>query len=157
MSSSATNNIVKGVCFCGDISFEVESCPSRIYQCHCSECRKTTGTSANAGFLVAKNTFRWLTGESHYRTFLKDSGYRVNFCSTCGSPVPNITSMSKNVIWIPAGLLENDPALQVSHHIFVDSKAHWDVIAGEAELQGKLPADIEVLFPVDPREPVNTE
>lgn len=147
MASSAVNNIVKGICFCGDISFEVKNPPATIYQCHCSECRKTTGASANAGFLVAKDTFRWLSGKGNYKTFIKNSGYRVNFCKTCGSPVPNTTSLHKNVMWVPAGLLEGEPELQVAHHIFTDSKASWDEIAGNAQISEELPADIDVLFP----------
>ncbi|MEB4591355.1 FMN-binding negative transcriptional regulator [Candidatus Thiothrix sp. Deng01] len=39
---------MKGSCFCGSIAFEISGEIPDLYQCHCSECRKTTGAAANA-------------------------------------------------------------------------------------------------------------
>ena len=39
---------MKGACLCGKVRFEILGEVPNLYQCHCSECRKATGTSANA-------------------------------------------------------------------------------------------------------------
>jgi len=140
-------NKIKGSCFCEQIQFELSGALPDLYQCHCSECRKTTGASANAGLLLSENQFRWISGEDHIKVFTKKSGYSVNFCSTCGSPVPNPTSIKADLLWIPAGLLNNPPAsMKVSHHLCVNSKASWDMIAGSAKQYADLPNNINELL-----------
>lgn len=138
--------MIKGSCFCEQIKFEITGAIPNIYQCHCSECRKTTGSSANAGFFVSKDQYSWLSSKDNITEFTKESGYQVNFCRSCGSPVPNPTSIKPKMMWIPAGLLDNPPDLKVANHLFVDSKASWDEIAGSGKQHAGLPQDIEELL-----------
>jgi hypothetical protein len=37
---------MKGECLCGDVEFEIKGDLPNLYQCHCSLCRKVTGSSA---------------------------------------------------------------------------------------------------------------
>jgi hypothetical protein len=50
--------------------------------------------------------------------------YRVSFCSRCGSSVPNPGGGS-GLVEIPAGLLDDDPAMKPDKHIFVELKSRW--------------------------------
>ena len=142
---------MKGSCFCGEIKFEITAEVKELYQCHCSECRKTTGTAANAGFIIHKDNFNWLKDESSIKTFLKDTGYRVNFCTNCGSVVPNPMTMLPQAYWVPAGAIDNNFSATIRHHIYVDSKADWDKILStdSAKQHGALPDDLSDLLPAD--------
>ena len=80
---------MRGECLCGRISFEISGPLPKIYQCHCSLCRKQSGTASNAGLLVAKENFRWLKGQEKISSYVRPSGFRGDFCPTCGSMVPN--------------------------------------------------------------------
>ncbi len=140
-------NSIKGSCFCEQMQFEITGEVPDLYQCHCSECRKTTGSSANAGFLINKTQFNWLQGAENRKDFVKDSGYQLSFCKTCGSPVPNLTAVKKDLMWIPAGLLDNPPSsMKVGAHIFIDSKANWDDISGQAKQYASTPTSIDELL-----------
>ncbi len=139
---------MQGSCFCGAIVFEVVGDLPALYQCHCSECRKTTGAAANAAFIVRDTQFRWLQGVENKKSFLKASGYRVDFCMTCGSPVPNPVSAIPQTLWIPAGLMDEPlPFTHVEHHLYVASKAVWDEIGGQGVQHHELPANIQQLLP----------
>lgn len=138
---------MKGSCFCGSIAFEIVGDIPALYQCHCSECRKTTGGAANAAFIVQCSQFRWLQGEELIKTFLKDSGFRVNFCQTCGSPVPNVISKLSQAMWVPAGLMDEALPVKVANHLHVASKAAWDEIGGNAAQHQEMPDDLSVLLP----------
>lgn len=119
---------MQGSCFCGEVRFEISGRLPDIYQCHCSECRKVTGAAANAGCIVNKGRLRWLSGHEQINSFVQASGYRVDFCRRCGSTVPNLTRQG-DAWWIPVGLLDEVPEdIKVVHHIYVGSKAHWDLI-----------------------------
>ncbi len=48
---------------------------------------------------------------------------------TCGSPVPGVEA---DLAAVPAGALDGDPGVPTGVHIFVASKASWDVIGGYA-------------------------
>jgi hypothetical protein len=123
---------MKGQCLCGAVAFEVMHEMPGIYQCHCSECRKSTGSSANAATFVQANNFRWLSGEDKISLFRKDTGYRNDFCSICGSPVPN-PLRETGKMWIPAGLLEETDGLAVMVHLYMNSRAPWEKTAQGAE------------------------
>lgn len=115
---------MKGECLCGEVAFEIEDELPNLYQCHCSLCRKATGSTANAATFVEVQNFRWLSGQSNIRSFQKPTGYRSDFCSVCGSPVPN-KLRDTDLIWVPAGLLDEETASQVAVHLHLSSSASW--------------------------------
>ena len=123
--------MVKGSCLCGEIRFEIAGPIHEIGMCHCSLCRKVSGVASNATFMVSRENLTWLSGEGRLQSYSLPSGWHTSFCSTCGSPGPNLHP-SGGAYWVPAGVLDDDPGVAVAMHIFVDSKASWDEIAGSA-------------------------
>lgn len=123
--------MIQGSCFCGTVRFEIQGELPDLYQCHCSLCRKVTGSSANAATTVPREAFHWTGGREVVRSFVRSTGYRNDFCSTCGSSVPNL-DRSGDGVWVPVGLLDTPTAARVTKHVFVASKAEWDEIGGSA-------------------------
>ncbi len=117
---------LKGNCLCGEVSFELSGELPSIYQCHCSLCRKVSGSSSNSALIVEASKFKWRSGERQIRSFSTSSGFKSEFCCQCGSPVPNI-SPSGDSYWVPAGLLSEPVDTKVSAHVYVGSHASWDV------------------------------
>lgn len=120
-----------GHCLCKKVSFKVTGELSAIKQCHCSQCRRSTGTSAIATTIAAASNFVWLSGEQYIKTFMLNTNWGRCFCSECGSPVPGV---DQHKAYIPAGLLNEPTDLMVSHHICVESKASWDKIGDDGRL-----------------------
>ena len=116
---------MKGQCLCGTVKFYIEEEIRNLYQCHCSLCRKATGAAANAATFVQANAFRWLSGENDIRIFKRHSGFRNDFCSVCGSPVPN-SLRDSGMVWVPAGLLDERVASRISVHLHTKSAATWE-------------------------------
>tara|TARA_R100000005_G_C4807620_1_gene95795 strand:- start:3 stop:431 length:429 start_codon:yes stop_codon:yes gene_type:complete len=116
-----------GQCLCENISFEIKVATADLYQCHCSLCRKSTGSASNTALIVEAANFIWLSGRENISSFTKTSGFRSDFCSTCGSPVPN-PLRNTGFYWIPAGLLEGNTDIQVVAHLHTASKAPWDIL-----------------------------
>ncbi len=141
------NETVLGRCLCGAVEFELSGALADFYQCHCSQCRKVTGSASNAGLFVADKNFRWLGGEPELTHYVKDSGYNASFCRCCGSVMPNVFRGGGGY-WVPAGALESDGGAEVAAHLHVDSRARWDVIGGTARQYADIPelsALLEVL------------
>ena len=124
-----------GSCLCGFVSFELRAPLNDIYQCHCSKCRKVSGSASNSAMIINESQFRWLSGKEAIRAFQQISGFKSHFCSQCGCPVPNPTS--NNSYWIPVGLMDEDIPAQMTRHVYVDSKANWDVVSHEVHHYSK--------------------
>jgi hypothetical protein len=121
--------MARGQCNCGAVAFEIDAELSDVFMCHCSICRRATGSSAIAVVLVENKAFRWLQGEDQVATWKKPGAdWQCWFCRVCGSPLPGANDKSRT--FIPAGLLSSGGEhLKVAHHIWVGSKAVWDEIA----------------------------
>jgi hypothetical protein len=123
--------VIRGSCLCGDVRFEITGKVSGIGQCHCSLCRKASGTASNAVVLTAARSFRWVRGEDLAQRWEQPIGRGNAFCRVCGSPLPGLHPNGK-IFWVPVGLLDDDPGTRIEQHIFVGSKAPWDEIPGGA-------------------------
>ena len=122
--------MIKGHCFCQAICFEISLNQLDAYHCHCSICRKVTGSRFNTATVIDANYFQWTSDLNLIKTYKKDpTGFRHDFCSECGCTVPNLYKETK--VWVPVGLLEEHPGIKVIKHIFVDSKACWDMITDD--------------------------
>ncbi len=119
------NHPMRGHCLCGQVEFEIDGEHLKLYQCHCSLCRRQGGSLSNAATIIPNGKFRWLRGAELISSWQKESGFRSDFCSTCGSPVPN-PLRNLPYFWVPAGLLESNGGLEVVAHLCVASKASWD-------------------------------
>jgi len=134
---------VLGNCLCGGVRFELSGKLPNLYQCHCSLCRRVTGSSANAAFRVGQAQLSWQAGEDLIRRYQSASGFKSHFCSRCGSPLPNPTA-GGSAWWVPVGLLEGGEELRVGAHLFVASKASWDVIPAAGEHFDEMPDAAEL-------------
>lgn len=135
--------MITGSCLCGGVRFEIERASGPFELCHCSRCRKVSGSAFLAGVYVRTRDFHLLSGKDLISTYeapilRNPPPYRVSFCSRCSSPVPNPDPNSESCE-IPAGLLDADPSLKPDKHIFVEHKAPWFEIADNLP-QYDLPA-----------------
>ncbi len=132
--------MLKGSCLCGALRFEIVGPHSGIGICHCSLCRKCSGTGSMATVVVAFEHLRWIAGEELVAFYERASGYGSAFCRTCGSPAPD-HDRNRRVYRFPPGLLDGPHQLPICDHIFVGSKASWDVIGDDApQFEGDGPA-----------------
>jgi hypothetical protein len=129
---------------CGAIRYETNEPFDHFVYCHCSRCRKATGTAHAANAVVKCEAFRWLAGEEMVVRYDLPSvarGFAASFCRTCGSPVPHPTRSGLRVI-VPAGSLDDTPATKPVVH------AHWASRAGWYEGEDHLPkADDDAFSP----------
>ena len=100
--------------------------------CHCSRCRKTSGSAFTTALLTATASLRWVQGPETITVFALPSGFRYAFCQVCGSPMPE-PDVSSKVVMLPAGCLDDDPETRPFRHAYVASKAPWFEITDDLE------------------------
>jgi hypothetical protein len=125
---------LSGSCLCGGVRYTVSGEAQRFYHCHCSRCRKASGTG-HASNLFVQGTLTWNSGEELIRTFKLPEAARFanSFCEICGSRMPRFIE-KVGMVFIPAGSLDDEPDLRPQARIFLDSRAKWS--CDEAALPG---------------------
>ena len=124
--------MIRGSCLCGVVRFEVARFVGPFEQCHCSRCRKVSGSAFAAMIGVDAADFHWVSGREEIATFEArvvehPPGYQSAFCRHCGSPMP---PPEPKADWfeIAAGALDDDPGVSPDRHIFVEFKSPWHEI-----------------------------
>ena len=125
--------MIRGSCLCGGVRFEVARAVGPFELCHCSRCRKASGSAFVPWLTVLREDFRLLQGEElihRYEAPLRDKPppYRASFCVRCGSPVPD-PKWEGPWIELHAGVLDDDPGSRPERHILVEAKSPWFAIS----------------------------
>jgi hypothetical protein len=81
--------------------------------------------------VVKSEHFHWQAEPAELKYYRRASGWISAFCSTCGAKAPIHDSL-RNIVYVPAGGLNEDQGLAITKHIYVGSKAEWDCIGGDA-------------------------
>jgi hypothetical protein len=129
---------IRGSCLCGGVRFEIDRALGPVEVCHCTRCRKVSGSASLVGILVATKDYRFLSGHDLVKSYsapvlYQPPAYKSVFCSNCGSPVPP-PQPEGDRLEIAAGSFDDDPGVRPDKHIYVDCMAPWD------DLDARLPA-----------------
>ena len=123
---------MRGSCLCGGVTFEVELPFRRANHCHCSRCRKHSGTFGLTQGRVPRSQFRLLSGDELIRVFAPEGGKVKAFCGRCGSSLFGGDWPSGEEISVRLGSLDDDPKIRPQYHTFVGSRAPWDELPDDA-------------------------
>ena len=115
-----------GECFCGEISYQIEGVLRDARSCHCSRCRKAFSSQASAYALVEAQGFQWLSGKELLSSFVGEHGFGLQFCKKCGSTLCGVFKGA--VHGVTLGCVNGDPKIEIGRHIYVGSKASWEVL-----------------------------
>ena len=129
---------ITGACLCGTVRFELTGAFEVVNYCHCSRCRRWTGSAFATVAHARLSDFRYVAGEDCIQTFVPEGWNRRWFCRNCGSPLPALNEEDGEV-GIPAGLLDGDPLIRPSLHLMVESKAPWYEICDKADRYDEFP------------------
>ncbi len=116
----------EGSCQCGVVKFQISGPFESFFLCHCSRCRKDTGSAHAANLFSTVARITWLSGEDRIKTYrVPESRHEKSFCSECGSAVPGI-QMDGALLVVPAGSLDTPVDIRPNAHICLSSRANWD-------------------------------
>ena len=122
-----TPGAIAGSCLCGAVAFEFDDPPVRMYNCHCSRCRRAVSAAYQTVIRARRRGFRWLSGADNITRYrVPGTQFNCAFCKTCGARTP--WERDEDHMVVPAGCLDTDPGEGPSDNIFADSRAAWTAV-----------------------------
>ena len=112
-----------GKCLCGQVSFKSHAEPVLILNCHCEDCRRSTGAVYGTNVMVAEDQVD-IQGEVSTFNHKAKSGNIMTkrFCPHCGTLMFGNSSGRTNVVSIRAGTIDQTDIIKPVMNVFVDSK-----------------------------------
>lgn len=135
-----SDSVSRGSCLCGKVRYEITGSIGIFQYCHCSRCRKFSGSAHASNLMVKPEQFKWLSGESLLGRYEpEDTKYFATvFCTQCGSSLPWLEKTQKTVL-VPAGTLDDDPPMLPQQSVFYASKAKWYISPSDLPQHEELP------------------
>ena len=131
---------IKGSCLCGEVTYHYSGNVKVFQYCHCSRCKKFTGSAHASNIIISPDDFKWLNGEDFLGRYELPNAkhFATCFCKKCGSSLPWLSQSGQAVI-IPAGTLDDEPDAKPQHNIFCEEMASWYVDVDRLKKYKKLP------------------
>lgn len=140
-----------GSCLCGAIRYTIDAELSDFGYCHCTSCRKASGSAHGANAGVERAALQIDDPHSRLREYESSPGKKRVFCSQCGSPIYAYLSATPQVVRIRLGSLDTPFDKRAKAHTFVADKADWEII-GDDLPQFDAWADQDVLVQLGSRQ-----
>ncbi len=116
---------IGGECLCGDVSFRMNDNFKAFYQCHCKQCQQLTGSAFASNLFTEPDNIQWLSGADRVSVYEHPQReFSKSFCKSCGSALPFLNK-SKTSLIVPAGCLNELPALEPQANLFTSEQARW--------------------------------
>jgi len=115
-----------GGCGCGAIRYQVTAEPIVMFNCHCRDCQRATGTSFSAVVYVPAKAFKITKGSARYYQTSSESGghNKRGFCPDCGSRL--FGGISDQGHGINAASLDDPTLFKPQMHIWTADAQPWD-------------------------------
>ena len=118
-----------GQCLCGAVTYSVPDAFEYALICHCSQCRRATGSAFKPFGGIPLGLLRITRGEDRLVRYGEGEDHDLH-CGTCGSLLYSVVRGGAYA-HVTYGTLTDTPSKRPSAHIFVGSKADWDHIADD--------------------------
>jgi hypothetical protein len=120
--------VITGGCLCGAVRYEIRGPFLRASHCHCSRCRRHSGSAVLTQGRVTREDFRLVSGAAQVRVWRPESGAVKAFCTACGSSLFGASWPDGDEISVRLGSVDGDPGIRPQFHTFVADRAPWDEI-----------------------------
>ncbi|WP_444917613.1 GFA family protein [Microbulbifer sp. JMSA003] len=96
-----------------------------VRKCYCETCRKLSGADYSVVALVNKSQFKIISSPQKLLQYISKPGKTRHYCPTCFAPVFVEVESQSNLCRIRLGLLDDNPEVNVSGHMWVSEMPSW--------------------------------
>lgn len=120
---------LRGKCLCGQIEYAVQDEFLYALNCHCSNCRRATGSAFKPFAGIERSKLKLASSASELSIYGSEANHDAH-CSKCRSLLYSVVR-DGGYVHVAMGTLVDTPSIRPSAHIFVGSKAPWFTITDD--------------------------
>ena len=124
-----SSRVLSGKCECGLVRYRVPDAFVYAGNCHCSNCRASTGSAFKPFAGIERDKLEVTEGADTLLVWGDEDGNHTR-CGVCGSLLYSVVRDGAYV-HVAMGSLADDPTIRPTGHIFVGSKAPWFAITDD--------------------------
>lgn len=130
------STIISGTCLCGAVRYEVPDEFHAAFNCHCSRCRRATGSAFKPMAAIVFDKIRLVQGQDELLVYGEPPGSHDMHCRHCGSFLYSYIAENGNG-HVAMGTMVDTPSIRPQFHMFVGSKAPWfEITDGLPQFEG---------------------
>ncbi len=119
---------LSGQCYCGRVRLSADTDPLVVAYCHCSDCRRWTGSPLPAFAAIPVSD---LTINPNIEEREHSPGVHRRHCPDCGSALTARFSYLPDQVYLPIGILDQAAKLAPSLHCHADKALPWLHVADD--------------------------
>jgi hypothetical protein len=127
-----------GRCLCGAVAYEVADAFEYAMNCHCSQCRRATGSAFKPFAGIRREHLTITDGADAILIYGAATAAHDLHCGRCGSLLVSIVRDGAYA-HVTMGTLLDTPSIRPTMHIFVGSKASWHDITDDLPQHARFP------------------
>ena len=128
----------QGQCLCGAVHYTVSAPFEYSAYCHCSRCRRASGSAFVSSAGVRRDKLSIDLGEDSVTVHQRGPDAESHFCKHCGS-VLYLLVRNREYAHIQMGTLSDDPVIRPAFHMQVAFKAPWYQITDSLPQFSEMP------------------
>lgn len=114
---------MEGGCLCGSLRYRLTGKPFAADYCHCSICRKQSGSVVVAWMDFKSEQVEWLSAKPSY--YQSSAHVERGFCSQCGSTLTFGDSRYKEFTTLTIASLDDANLVKPTYHIHTKDQVSW--------------------------------
>lgn len=114
--------MITGQCLCGQINYQINAKPLGVGNCHCNNCRRTSGAAFSSWVYFEKSKFSLQGQLVQYKS--SDWAER-GFCSRCGSQVICYDSRLPDCVALTVGSLDEPSDIVPQLNVWTSNRLSW--------------------------------
>ena len=120
-------------CACGDSSITVNAHPRMLGVCHCTNCKRRTGSAFGISAYFARDAVVRQVGQTHVYAFhhaAQDHDQARHFCSRCGTTLFWFVSALPDLIGIAGGCFAGEALPEPTFSVTDGQREPWVSLPG---------------------------
>jgi len=132
-------NHLSGECLCGSVRYSVLDGFEYAINCHCSQCRRATGSAFKPLAGIERSKLTLARGQDNLVIYGDEQANHDVRCGRCGSLLYSVVR-DGTYVHVAMGTLTDTPSIMPTMHIFTGSKAEWHRITDELPQHREFPS-----------------
>ena len=116
---------ITGSCLCKAIQYQITTDFELALNCHCTICKKITGSAFESIALTAEDGLELTQGKEHLKSFRLTDKAEKNFCAECGTPIFNTNIQAPGKVIIHIGSLDDPQCVTPKINLHAENMLPW--------------------------------